>query len=66
VKRWSGVVKARTSSSSSDPWRSGKLLVRGGQVYDTTGRPSPAVADLLIDDGEIVAVALISPPTAQR
>ena len=34
-----------------------KLLVRGGQVYDHDGDVHhPAVADILIEDGEIVAV----------
>jgi 5-methylthioadenosine/S-adenosylhomocysteine deaminase len=35
----------------------GKLLVRGGQVYDHDGDVHhPPVADILIEDGEIVAV----------
>src|SRR5215469_8525150 len=34
-----------------------RLLVRGGEVYDHDGDVhKPAVADILIEDGEIVAV----------
>src|SRR5712691_8079579 len=43
------------------------LLIRGGQVYDHDGDVhKPARADILIDDGNIVAVGpdLAAPPTA--
>ena len=45
-----------------------KLLVRGGQVYDHDGDVhKPKIADILIEDGDIVARRRQgSPPTAPR
>ena len=44
-----------------------KLLVRGGQVYDHDGDVhKPAIADILIEGGEIAAVGPDSPPTTGR